>query len=349
MKTAKDWIRKDLKDFEPYHEQNIPCKSKLNANESPFALTQRAKDELIKWIQNGAIFNEYPDTDSTELRNTLADYWKLQPDNFVCGVGSDQIIDFILKVFVESGDKIVIPTPTFSMYAITGIINKACIVEVETKDKINPKELIEAVKNHNAKILFLCNPNNPTGELIPRENIIEILENVDCPVVLDEAYGEFSKETLIPDINNYQNLIILRTFSKAYSLAAVRVGYAVGNSQIIDSINIVKTPYNLSAVSEKLAVLALKDCDEYAKRVDYLNNQSYSLYEALKQFSWLKVYPTKANFVFVHSEKAIADYLLTNGILIRKLKPKAGYAETLRFSVGTAEQNKEIIDLLNKL
>ncbi len=349
MRTVKDLIRKDLQSFEPYNEQFVPCKYKLNANESPYPITDYVKKEMLNWLENQASFNIYPDSDSTQLREALAEFWGLAPENFICGVGSDQVIDFITKVFIENDDVIVVPTPTFSMYGLTGIINRAKIVKVDCDYNINPKELIETVKENNAKILFLCNPNNPTGTEISEEIIVEILDNVDCTVVLDEAYGEFSDFTLIPLINKYENLIVLRTFSKAYSLAGIRVGYGVGGKSIINAVNIVKTPYNLPSFSERIAILALKDNEEYKQRIDYLNKQRDILSEQLKEISWLKVYPSKANFIFAHSQKEVAEILEDRGILIRKFPKTQGYCETIRITVGTAEQNEEILKIFREL
>ncbi len=349
MRSVKDLIRKDLLGFEPYNEQFMPCKYKLNANESPYNVTDFVKKEMLNWLEKESSFNIYPDSDSTQLRESLAEFWGLSAENFICGVGSDQVIDFITKVFIENDDIIVIPTPTFSMYALTGIINRAKIVKVDCDYNINPRELIDTVKQNNAKILFLCNPNNPTGTEISRDAIMEILHNVDCTVVLDEAYGEFSDFSLIPLVNNYENLIVLRTFSKAYSLAGIRVGYGVGGKNIINAVNIVKTPYNLPSFSEKIAILALKDNKEYRHRIDYLNKQRDILFENLKEISWLKVYPSKANFLFIKSEKEVSHILEEKGILIRRFPKTQEYSETLRITVGTAEQNEEILKIFREL
>ncbi len=349
MKNIKDYIRKDLKDFKPYHDPHKPFKVKLNANESPFSLAGDAKKAFIEWIENSENLNLYPDTDSTELRAELAKFWGVSKENIICGVGSDQVIDFITKVFLESGDKVVVPSPTFSMYKLTTEINHGKIVEVPLNESfcIDVEHLINVTNEQNAKLLFVCTPNNPTGNSLEVKDILRILNNVKCPVVVDEAYTDFSDTTVISEINNYRNLIVLRTFSKAYSLAGVRLGYAVACEQMIETLNLTKPPYNLPTISQVLGISVLKCSNEYKRRIEYLNEQRNVFYNELSKIQWLNVYKSDANFIFAKSDKNVWDVLDKNGILIRKFKSDAG-EEILRFTVGTKEQNEQVVKELLK-
>ncbi len=348
-KFNESWSRSDLKAFVPYHDAHKPFIHKLNANESPFTLTDNVRAKFLDWLQNRENLNIYPDTDSTELRAAISRFWGLDCENVVCGVGSDQIIDYITKAFLEFGDKIIIPNPTFSMYALTSIINRGKIIEAPLNEdySVDVENTINITNDQRAKLLFLCTPNNPTGNSLNEQSLKRVLEGVNCVVVVDEAYAEFSGGTIIPYINKYENLIVLRTFSKAYSLAGARVGYAVACEQMIEVINKVKAPYNLPVMSQMLAVLALEDSEEYKKRVDYLKAQRESLYIELKKINWLEVYPSDGNFIFAKSSKLITNALEEKGILIRRFGKPMENAEVVRFTVGTKEQNSQLLMYLS--
>ncbi len=343
------WIRKDLENFRPYHADVPEHKIKLDANESPFALPEAIRSEFIKWFENEEDLNIYPDSDCNALREAIAQFWSVDKENILCGVGSDQIIDYITKVFLEPGDVVVAPKPSFSMYALTSVLNHGKIIEIELKNSAiyNIYDIIESVNKHKAKLLFLCTPNNPTGNSLTENEIIQIVSSLDCPVLVDEAYADFSGQTMIPYINKYKNMIVLRTFSKAYGLAGARVGYAVASSEMIEAIGIVKAPYNLSTISQTLAILALKHSDEYKKRIETLNRNKDSLYKELKTIPGVEVFPSDANFLFIKTDRNISKAFSDNGILIRTFK--RGENEVIRLSVGTKEQNQAVFGLLKNI
>ncbi len=347
-KNVNNWLRKDLRKFEPYHTPKMPYKYKLDANESPLGLSPKVKETIINWIQNEENLNIYPDTDNTELRNTLAVFWNVSPENITCGVGSDQLIDYITKAFLEYEEKILVLSPTFSMYGLSAIINKGNIEQLHLNDDFNitADEVIKKVNESNPKILFLCTPNNPTGNSISFSEITKILENVNIPVVVDEAYAEFSNSTFIDKIGNYKNLIVLRTFSKAYALAGARVGYAIANRDMIDAINIVKPPFNLPTLSQLLAIAVINDNKTYKDRIEYIISQREKVEAELNNISWIKVYKSEANFIYIESEKEINNSLMNNGILVRNFSltendriKTPNIKEKLRLTIGADEEN----------
>ncbi|MDR3264620.1 MAG: histidinol-phosphate transaminase [Synergistaceae bacterium] len=352
-------VRSDLRNMENYSVPFRRGRYKLDSNESPFGLPDALRRRLSAWLEdtknlNGDL-NLYPDSENTRLRETLAKFWKVGPENVTCGVGSDQLIDGICRVFLEPGDVVVVPKPTFGMYAISARLNHGEVREVPipVNDSENSDagssaladELVRAAAETRAKILFLCSPNNPTGQSLTEEQLCTVAENARCVVVVDEAYGEFAESTMIPRVGEYPNMIVLRTFSKAFALAGARVGYAVASAGTIDALGLVKPPFNLPTLSQLLATWAVEEAQEYASRVAYLNERREELYRELKKIPWLTVSRSDANFLFVRSERDIAALLEEKGIFVRAC---AGTSEfhNARITVGTAEQNGKVVETL---
>ena len=191
--TIRDYIRKDLWNFKPYHAPLKPYDVKMDANENPFEHDSLVIEKTKKWLNDKDNITRYPDTDSMVLRKKLAELYNVDSGQIICGVGSDQLIEYASKCFLEPGDKILVPNPSFSMYGIACALNHGVTIsyELDAVFKYNVEEIIEAVKIEKPKLLFICTPNNPTGSTIGNAEVLRILEAVDCPVVLDEAYDEF--------------------------------------------------------------------------------------------------------------------------------------------------------------
>lgn len=341
-------IRDDLKDFVPYKVEDTKYNIKLDANESPFGLADNVKADIINWFTNEENLNIYPDTECVELRKQLSLLYNVSAENIVCGVGSDQIIDYLTKAFLGKDDSIATINPTFSMYGLSAILNHGNNLKFEAKAdfSFDIHDIIEGVNRSKCKILFICSPNNPTGNDLSRGEIEEIISKTNCIVAVDEAYGEFSGKTVIDLVDKYDNLIVLRTFSKAYGLAGARVGYGIGSKEIIDGINVVKPPFNLSTISQKLAISVLKNRDEYDKRIKEIIENKNQLYSLLMEIESLKVYESEANFLYVESEIPLYDKLLENGILVRKFN--SDNKECLRITVGWKEDNQKLYEVIKK-
>lgn len=350
MENIRNYIRKDLLNYEPYHVSEIPYKIKLDANESPFNLSNQIKEKITNWLNEEENLNRYPDTDCTELRLKLSEYWNVKSKNIICGVGSDQIIDYICKVFLEPEDIVCVSSPSFSMYTLTAQLNRGNVIDIPFDEdfEYNADKIINMCKNNNPKILFLCNPNNPTGKEIKIKDIKKILEEVNCIVVVDEAYAEFNSKTMISYINDYPNMIILRTFSKAYNLAGIRVGYGIASKNLIKALEIVKAPFNLNTLSQLIAIEAINYSLLTEQRVTWIKDEKKWFFEKLKQLKQLKVYSSCSNFIYIETKIDIAQTLKNKGILIRSFKCENGIYK-LRITVGAREENKKLLKVLKKL
>jgi len=351
--TIKDYIRRDLKDFKPYHAPLKSYSIKVDANENPFSHHPSVIEKTKKWLEDKDHITRYPDTDSTALREQLAHIYQVSPMQIICGVGSDQLIEYTTKCFIEPGESILVPDPSFSMYGISNTLNHGITISYPLGDTFEYDEnlIIEMYKEHKPKLIFICTPNNPTGSTISNKQVLRILESVSCPVILDEAYDEFVEESMVTYIDQYPNLLILKTFSKAFGCAGLRVGYGVGSVEMIDALNICKSPYNLPSISQAIAGFVLEEIDYYMTNVSNLIKNRESLYKALTELEWLeKVYPSKGNFILIKTDSSDTGNIETNleaqGILVRAYGKVGRLANCLRISVGTKEENKLLIEAL---
>jgi histidinol-phosphate aminotransferase len=344
------YMRKDLRDFRPYHAPKKDYNVKVDANENPYSHSPNVLKKAQEWLQNKDNLTRYPDTDSNDLREKLAHLHNIKKENVICGVGSDQIIDYITKLFIEPGDKILVPNPSFSMYGQYNDLNHGVTIGYELDDdfEYNIEEMIRLCQLEKPKLLFICSPNNPTGNKISCEEMTAILNQVDCPVVIDEAYVEFYEGTMIEQINQYRQLIVLRTFSKAYGAAGLRVGYAIACAEMIEAINICKAPYNLNSFSQAFASFVLEEVDYYTNYVNQLKESKKTLYTGLKDIACIeRVYPSVANYILIKvKDLAVADYLEENKILVRAYGKEGRLGNCMRISVGTQEENDFILELL---
>ncbi|MDR1874490.1 MAG: histidinol-phosphate transaminase [Synergistaceae bacterium] len=339
-------MRRDLRDMENYAVPFRRGPYKLDSNESPFGLPDALRRRLIAWLEDekNEDLHLYPDGANTRLRGALAELWGVAPENVTCGVGSDQLIDGICRVFLEPGDGVVVLKPTFGMYAVSARLNHGKVREVPLRDG-DVAEIVRAASDPRVKVVFLCSPNNPTGQSLTEGEICSVLSDVRCLVVVDEAYGEFARPTMIPRIRDYPNMIVLRTFSKAFGLAGARVGYAVAAAEAIDALDRAKPPFNLPTLSQLLATWAIEEWQEYSVRVAHLNERREELYRELEKIPWLEVSRSDANFLLVRSERDVGALLEENGIFVRRY-PGADRVTCTRISVGTAEQNGKVVEVL---
>ncbi|MCT4545459.1 MAG: histidinol-phosphate transaminase [Vallitalea sp.] len=348
-----NYIRKDLKDFTPYHAQIKDYDIKIDANENPYEHNKEIIIKVNRWLEDCNNIRRYPDTDCTDLRNAIAKYWNVERDNVVCGVGSDQLIDSILKVFLEPGDKVLMPTPSFSMYKLSTKLNRGIPIEFSLEDDFsyNVEKIISLYRKEKPKCLFICTPNNPTGNTISIENMEKLLEEIECPVVIDEAYSEFIDESMIDKTYKYNNIIVLKTFSKAYGLAGLRVGYGIASKDMIDAINIVIPPYHLNSLSQFIAKTVIENTNEYNNKIEEINSNREWLFNNLKSINYVeKVYPSQANFLLIKvSSYTIAKKLENEKILVRGYGDAGELANCIRITIGTKEENEKLIDVMKGL
>ena len=338
--------RRDILEMEDYHPAPSGNGRKLDRNESPWGLPESLRRKLIDWLGSEENLNRYPDSDNTALRRSIARFWGISPDNVTCGVGSDQLIDSICRVFLEPGERVITLEPTFGMYAVSARLNHGSAVAVPIGESSDMgRNIVRAAESERAKVVFLCSPNNPTGLCLPSEDILFVLENSRSIVAIDEAYGDFAGTSMIPDLDRYPNMIALRTFSKAFGLAGARVGYAAASGGIIGLLDRVKPPFNIPTVSQLLAEWAMGEAREYGLRTRELSGLRDEFRDELKTMSWIDVSRSDANFLHITSERDIASILEDSGVSVRRL-PRAGNRFCARVTVGTREENKKASDAL---
>ncbi|NLV76523.1 MAG: histidinol-phosphate transaminase [Tissierellia bacterium] len=334
-------VKENIENINKYELNKKPYRIKLDANEGENIFFSDIGDELK--------LNLYPDGDSSLLRNEIGKYLNVDPNNIVAGNGSSEMIELVMKAFIDKGDIILSFIPTFSMYQIFSQIYSAKFIGINCNENFvqDVDVLIEEAKNIKPKIIFICNPNNPTGYLMNKYEIKKLLNNTDSLVVVDEAYIEFAQGSMVEYISQYENLIVLRTLSKAFGLAAIRVGYMVSNKHIINIINKVKSPYNLNSISQYIGVKALREKEKMFQYIEEVKKERNYLYNELKKFP-IEVYPSNGNFIFFKSEIYKLDEKLNEkGILIRSFSKDL--ENHYRVTVGNRWENEEFIKSLKEI
>ena len=321
---------------------------KLDANENPYGCSPGVNKALATY----PYLNFYPDAGQTELRKLLAGYTGISAEYIVAGSGSDELIDLVLRLFVGAGDEVINCPPTFDMFRFSTQMCGGSLVEVPRDENFAIKiDAVKAAITEKTKIILLANPNNPTGTIIPRQDIIEIL-NTGLPVVVDEAYYEFSGETVAPLISRYKNLMVLRTFSKWAGLAGLRVGYGIFPAKLADYLLTIKPPYNVNVAAIVAVRESLKDIDYLLGNVKAIITERERLLGELKKLKWLKPFPSQTNFIFCSvlngEAKELQQKLQNRGILVRYFDLPF-WRDGIRISVGKPEHTDALIKTLQEL
>ena len=321
---------------------------KIDANENPYGCSPRVNKALAKYPQ----FNIYPDDGQEKLRGIIAGYAGTDIKHIVCGNGSNQLIDLLIRLLVNPGDEVINCTPTFGIYSFSTKLCNGVLVDVPRDDDFNIKiGKVKTAITTKTKLIFVTNPNNPTGNLTSEKDIVELLET-GVPVVVDEAYYEFSRQTVMPLTGKYENLIVLRTFSKWAGLAGLRVGYGIFPEAIADFILRIKIPYNVNVAAQVAVVESLKDKDYLLASVQKLIDERERLAAKLQEISWLTVYTSQSNFIFCRVRNVDAQdlhkQLQMKGILVRYFdQPRI--KDCIRFSVGKPEHTDALIKTLRAI
>ncbi len=321
---------------------------KMNANENLYGCSPR----VLKAFAKCKNFHIYPDDGQQELRRLLSGYAGVPMERIVAGHGSNTIIDSIVRLFVGPGDEVINSVPTFDIYRFSTQICGGTLVNINRDENyaINLVKIKKAV-NNKTKLIFLATPNNPTGNVTPLADILELIKT-GLPFVVDEAYYEFSGETVMPWTEKYQNLIVLRSFSKWAGLAGLRVGYGVFPLNIAPYMVAIKIPHNVSVAAEIAVRESLADINYLQGRVKAIIKERTRLFNALQQISWLKPYPSQANFIFCTVLKGSASELhqklQQKGVLVRYFDNPL-LKSAIRISVGKPEHTDALIKALLKI
>ena len=334
-------VRENVKRLTPYSSARDDFKGEakvfLDANENSLG------SPLTKW------YNRYPDPHQLKVKQKLSEIKKVPLENIFLGNGSDECIDILQRAFCEPGiDNIIICPPTYGMYEVCANINDVKIKKVNLTNEFQlDLESIENVIDGNTKMIFLCSPNNPTANSLHPEDIEAILNNYFGLVIIDEAYINFSKQrSFSTQLNEYPNLVVMQTLSKAWGLAALRVGIALASEEIISVMNKIKPPYNINQASQELALQALNEVEQVNDMIKEIVKEREILAEALVNLSSVeKVYPSDANFLLVKVNDPVAIYkkLLERGIVVRDRSRIELCEGCLRITVGTAEENQTLL------
>lgn len=349
------YVRKQYKDYAAYPTADDTYEVYLYANENPLNLFDEL-DEHTKARVFEQAFNRYPDSASVELRQSYCDYLDagLTVDNVMAGNGSDELIRIIGDAFLEVDDVVMSCEPTFSMYARCAEVARAKYVPIAPINELLEPDidgLIRTANKERAKVIFLCTPNNPTGFVWRQEDIVRVIEQTEAVIVLDEAYVEFSNQSNIELISRYDRVIILRTLSKAFSLAGLRVGFALSCPDNISALLLTKDTYNVNVFSQAAAIALLDRADIIATQTNYLLNERIRLSDELQKFSQLTVFPSVTNFILLKTDEQTAKKLFSalkqNGILIRDYG--GSNADKLRITVGEAEENDRLLAVFSEV
>lgn len=317
----------------------------LDANENSFGSV--VKDE---WRLE---LNRYPDPFHNQLRSELSSYLDVAKDKLFIGVGSDEIIDLIVRIFCEPKiDNAVILEPTYGMYKVACDVNDVSTIPVMLDESFQPRlDKIYSAINKNTKLIFICSPNNPTGNVINIESILDLAKNFNGIVIVDEAYAEFSgKPSMINFVEKFSNIVVLRTFSKAWGLAGVRCGYCITSPEIIKLLYKIKLPYNINKLTSQIVIYALKNFAQKDKFVTEINSEKEFLIKELKMIPKIrKVFTSESNFILFECANPTDIYhkLTEKGIIIRDRSNQV--KNCLRVSVGTREQNEKFLNELRNV
>ena len=321
---------------------------RLNGNENPFG----PSPEVVKALGSFQHYNHYPDPDQRQLREALSGYLGASPDQIVAGNGSDELIDMILRMFLGTGENIVIPTPTFGMYAFSAEVCGGKVKSVPRDEifDIDVEATVSAVDEH-TKAIFLASPNNPTGNTAS-EGQIRALLATGAIVVVDETYYEFCGQTMLPLVDEFHNLIVLRTFSKWAGLAGLRIGLGVMNPDVALTMMSMKSPYNVNLAAEVALLASLGDRHTLLGRVQAIVTERKRMLGLLEQISGIQVWPSQANFVLCRLPEGrgqeIFEGLCRRGIFLRYFNTPQ-LRDYVRASVGLPEETDQVIKALSDL
>ena len=341
-----DLVRDNIKNIKPYSSARDEYKDAtsesmifLDANENPF--------------ENGV--NRYPDPQQNDVKDLLVNIKKIPKENILLGNGSDEVLDLIFRAFCEPNkENIITLPPTYGMYSVLANINAIENKKVLLTEDFQPKvdQILNAADN-NSKILFLCSPNNPSGNSFSREKVETLLNNFKGLVVIDEAYIDFSEqESWLNRLEEFPNLVVTQTLSKAYGLAGIRLGVCYASKAVISVLNSIKPPYNVNELTQQRAFERLEKVDEVAAEIKAIKQEREQLMNSLKSINFISnIYPSDCNFVLVKVDDATKRYnqLIQLGIVIRNRTTQPLCENCLRFTVGTTTENKKLLQALKEL
>jgi len=346
--SMKKYFRSEVTREKGYRLESHPEAIKLNQNELPYDLSADLKEELLGRIK-ALPFQRYPLPQPLRLQKRLAELLKVVPEQIQFSNGSNVMIQALLVATSLKG-KVMILEPTFSVYEIEAKLlgNRVIKAPLNRDFSLPTKKILAAIRKHKPKIIFLSNPNAPTGNLFPREDLLKIIKASPCLVVVDEAYVQFSRQSLISELPNFPNLVVLRTFSKGFGLGGVRVGYLVANPEVSAQVAKILLPYCVSSISEEVAHFVLDHAKHFEGIIAEVLKERDKMLAAMRAMKGIEAFETQSNFILFRSRDAQACFrhLLKRGVLTRDVSNKFHLKHCLRVSVGTPEENRIFLGAL---
>ncbi len=354
MKDILDKIKPQIRALRAYTLSPDRARVKINQNENPWDVPSRLKEETLKRLETRK-WSRYPDFVPASLSARLAEFSGWQPDGIIAGNGSNELIQALLLVTMGPGKRVLISEPTFALYRQISTVLGGEVMSVPLTNELSydSNALRKAVSDLQPDVTILCSPNNPTGCVLSDGDLRELLSSTNGLVVIDEAYHEFAKHSAVPFLSEHENLVVLRTFSKAMAMAALRVGYLLAAPELVREITKAILPYNLNVISQTAAEVAVGLYeDELRPQVLRIIAERERLFDALNLINGLAPVPSQANFMVVRSSinpKLIFSELLRRNILIRDVSGYPMLADYFRLSVGTPEENDLLVKALREI
>lgn len=342
-----------LAKLEPYDPKYLPAQVMISANESPYDVPDFMRKEIAEALA-ALPFNRYPDPLANELRDMVADANGLIREQVIFGNGGDELLFNLSLAWGGAGRKMVNITPTFSVYAFNATLNNTEVVEIPRRKDLSIDEdaVVSRVAKGDISYVVITSPNNPTGTLASDAFIERVLNASNALVLVDEAYGEFPNHSVVPLLKNHENLLILRTFSKAYSFAGGRLGYFLGNASVIREFAKFRQPYSVNAISQTIGKVLYSHRDYFKEQAAQIMQEQKRVMAALREMPGIEcVYPSDANFILIKVPNAgdVWQALYENGVLVRDFSRTPGIENCLRVSIGTPEENDLFLDALARV
>ena len=349
--SALRHVKPAVRALRPYTLAARRAAVKINQNENPYdlpaGLKRRVLDEAL-----ARPWSRYPDFDPRELLEALARFARWRADGILAGNGSNELIEAVLMVTVGAGTPVVIPEPTFSLYALlTGVLGGTAVrVPLGPDFEYDVDALTRAQREQRASVIIACSPNNPTGTALAPDDVARLCRESDALVVVDEAYHEFAGKSVVPLLADHPNLVVLRTFSKAMGMAGLRVGYLLASPEIVREVNKARLPYNLNFFSQMAALAALEDEALLRAQVERIATDRDELFRRLAHVPGVRPFPSRANFILFELEgadpKAVFEAIYERGVLVRDVSATPRLSRCLRVSVGSEEENEAFLSAL---
>jgi histidinol-phosphate aminotransferase len=341
-----------LADVTPYDPKYLPAEAYLSANENPSDVAAEIRQEVKREL-NKVQFNRYPDPLANELRDMIAEANGLDRDQVLMGNGGDELLFNIALCWGGPGRKFLNMPPTFSVYENNAQLTNTEVVNIPRRDdySIDEDAVLARVAEGDIDYVIVTSPNNPTGDLASDAFVLKLLDATDALVLVDEAYFEFSRGTMRPYLAQHKNLLILRTFSKAFSLAGVRMGYLLGNAEVIREFLKVRQPYSVDSVSQAIARVVYRNRAKFEHGIMQIIDERTRVYQALCEIDGVTAYPSHANYILFHVEGAdvVWQKLYDQGILVRDFSHAPLMEMCLRVSIGSPEENDRFLNALREI